>query len=76
MKVKRYKLYQSSLMTSYDKALQIERDPDATAIVEELLEEHTGAIIHDFGSHRIFYFMAQKKKIKTERLWINQMSCH
>lgn len=64
MKVKCYKLYQSSLMTSYDKAPQIERDPDATAIVEELLEEHTGAIIHDFGSHRIFFFMAQKKKSK------------
>lgn len=34
MKVKRYKLYQSTLITSYDKAPQIERDLDATAIAE------------------------------------------
>lgn len=60
MKVKRYKLYQESLIASYDKASQIERDLDATVTAEQLLEEHTGALIHDFGSYRIFFFMTQK----------------
>ena len=34
MKAKRYKLYQNSLIASYDKASQIERDLDAHVIAE------------------------------------------